>query len=202
MRWSRPFLSLSSLLGCSRHTRSRLVITQSFVGKPPHTPRPFLTEALGHTVTPPGSAFARLRPTLKTGLPPGSPARGHSRVQARMVGTEAEALSLSFLGTSFLKQQSETFAGKGGGFSFRMPGLLPSVKHSPKMQLCEQTAACWESWHPRDAGGEGGGKPLSQAVALPDARKVQPPQDPRASRSPLKVFFPPSFKPIISKGCC
>lgn len=31
-----------------------------------------------------------------------------------------------------------TFTDKGGGFSLRMPGPLPSVKHSPNMQLCER----------------------------------------------------------------
>lgn len=48
---------------------------------------------------------------------------------------------LSFLGTSFLKRLNETFAGEGGGLSFRMPGPFPRVKHSPNMQLCERPSS-------------------------------------------------------------
>lgn len=93
------------------------------------------------------------------------------------------AACLSFLGTYSLKQLNETFSGGGGRRPlFRMPGPLPSVKHSPNMQLCKRPGS-QSSEQPAARGvgipwgrGEGGTapQPLRQALGLWDARKARP----------------------------
>lgn len=122
-----------------------------------------LIKAMMMVIPSPTPAFASLRPGLRgvtysSGclVAPRELFLYHAISNGNGGELRLQPACLSFLGTYSLKQLNETFSGGGGRRPlFRMPGPLPSVKHSPNMQLCKRP------------GGQSSEQPAARGAGIP-----------------------------------